>query len=44
MANNLHKDHRKRVKARYLSLGLDAFTGHNILEFLLFFAIPQKRY
>ncbi|WP_069989105.1 JAB domain-containing protein [Massilioclostridium coli] len=42
MANNLHKDHRKRVKARYLSLGLDAFTGHNILEFLLFFAIPQK--
>ena len=39
---NLHKEHRIRVRKRYLAEGLDNFSLHNIVEFLLFFAIPQK--
>ncbi len=40
--NNLHKEHRKRLKATYLKRGLDDFHDHNILELLLFFGIPYK--
>ena len=36
-----HKDHRKRMKARFLKEGLDSFDHHNILELMLFYAIPQ---
>jgi DNA repair proteins len=39
---NLHKEHRKRVRERYSAEGLKNFSLHNIVEFLLFFAIPQK--
>ena len=39
---NHHKEHRKRLKNRFLSEGLDNFEMHNILELLLFFGIPQK--
>ncbi len=39
---NLHKDHRKRLKGRFLDEGLDNFTDHNILELLLFYSIPRK--
>lgn len=38
----MHKDHRSRVKNRFLSEGLDHFEPHNILELLLFYSIPQK--
>lgn len=38
----MHKDHRSRVKNRFLTEGLDHFEPHNILELLLFYAIPQK--
>jgi DNA repair protein RadC len=38
----MHKDHRSRVKNRFLAEGLDHFEPHNILELLLFYAIPQK--
>ena len=37
----MHKDHRTRVKNRFLAEGLDHFEPHNILELLLFYAIPQ---
>jgi DNA repair protein RadC len=37
----IHKDHRRRVKARFLSEGLDHFDELHALELLLFFAIPQ---
>lgn len=37
-----HKDHRKRLKTRFLQEGLRNFEPHNILELLLFYAIPQK--
>jgi len=40
--NNVHKDHRKRLKNLYIKNGLDSFYEHNILELLLFFGIPYK--
>lgn len=36
-----HEGHRSRVKQRFLSHGLDAFAEHEVLELLLFYAIPQ---
>lgn len=42
MAQNIHKDHRKRLKQRFLEEGLDNFTDIQVLELLLFYAIPQK--
>lgn len=37
----LHNGHRKRMRSKFLEYGLDAFDDHNVLEFLLFFAIPR---
>lgn len=42
MKENIHKDHRKRVRQRYLKEGIDGMADHNILEFLLFFGIPFR--
>lgn len=42
MQNNPHKDHRARVKARFCREGIDSFAPHEVLELLLFYAIPQK--
>ena len=42
MADHLHADHRRRLKALFRSQGLDHFQPHNVLELLLFYAIPQK--
>ncbi|MBR6531586.1 MAG: RadC family protein [Clostridia bacterium] len=39
---NIHKDHRQRVRARYLNEGIGAMADHNIVELLLFFGIPYK--
>ena len=38
---NVHKDHRKRLRARYEKQGLDSFEEHNILELLLFHSISR---
>jgi DNA repair protein RadC len=38
----LHQGHRQRLKDRFLNEGLDGFEDHQILELLLFFAIPYK--
>ena len=37
----IHKDHRRRVKDRFLAEGLDYFDEIHALELLLFFSIPQ---
>ena len=37
----MHEKHRERVKNRFLSSGLDDFAPHNVLELLLFYAIPR---
>ena len=39
---NTHKGHRARVKHRFLKYGLDEFDDHQVLELLLFYAIPQR--
>ncbi len=39
---NLHKGHRQKVRDQYLENGLKGMADHNVLEFLLFFGIPQK--
>lgn len=39
---NLHLQHRDRLKQRFLEHGLDSFEPHQILELILFFAIPRK--
>ena len=42
LGSNPHKDHRTRLKKRFLDEGLDNFHEHNVLELALFFAIPQR--
>ena len=37
-----HEGHRARMKERFLVNGLDGFSDHEILEFVLFYAIPQR--
>ena len=39
---NVHQGHRSRLKERFLKDGLDNFADHNVLELLLFYAIPQR--
>lgn len=39
---NVHRLHRQRLRKRYIDEGLDHFQLHNILELLLFPAIPYK--
>ncbi|MBR2131125.1 MAG: DNA repair protein RadC [Oscillospiraceae bacterium] len=39
---NVHKDHRKRKRTQFSEHGSDAFADHELLELLLFYAIPQK--
>ncbi len=39
---NLHAGHRARLRRRFLDEGLDAFEDHQVLELLLFFAIPRR--
>ena len=39
---NIHAGHRARVKARYAQHGVSVFSPHELLELLLFYAIPQK--
>lgn len=38
----VHQGHRARIRNRFLEEGLDGFDEHQVLEFLLFYAIPQK--
>lgn len=38
---SIHKEHRRRVKNRFLGEGMDNFEELHALELLLFYAIPQ---
>lgn len=40
--NNPHANHRERLRSLFLESGLGGFSEHNVLELLLFYAIPQK--
>ncbi|MDD4797824.1 MAG: hypothetical protein PHO66_08660, partial [Eubacteriales bacterium] len=37
-----HDDHRSRLRQRYENEGLDSFQPHEVLELLLFYAIPRR--
>lgn len=39
---SIHKGHRQRMKTRFLREGLDHFDEVQVLELLLFYAIPQR--
>ena len=41
MADKLHQNHRERVLEKFRRFGLDVFSDHEVLELLLFFAIPR---
>lgn len=38
----IHEGHRQRMKARFADTGLDGMNDHNVLELLLFYALPRK--
>ena len=42
MADNPHAHHRQRLREQFVRNGLSSFTHHQMLELLLFYAIPQK--
>lgn len=42
MANGVHDGHRERLRKRFMTEGLDNFQSHEILELLLFYAIPRR--
>ena len=39
---SIHKEHRERMRKRFLEEGLDHFSDIQVLEFLLFYAIPRQ--
>ena len=38
---SVHDGHRDRVRKRFLENGLDGFADHEVLELLLYYAIPR---
>lgn len=40
-ANNLHNGHRERLRKRFLESGTSNFQEHEILELILFYALPR---
>lgn len=39
---NIHKNHRKRIKNKFLKFGLTSFEDHEVLELMLTYVIPRK--
>ncbi len=39
---SIHDGHRQRLKERFLTEGLDSFTDVQVLELLLFYAVPRQ--
>lgn len=37
----MHEHHRHRMRERYLQGGFESFAMHELLEFLLYYAIPR---
>ena len=42
MATNLHAGHREKMREKYARAGADAFLPHELLEMLLFHAVPYR--
>ena len=41
-AHALHEDHRLRMRRRVEKYGLDSLAEHEVLEYLLYYAIPRR--
>ena len=39
---SIHDGHRQRMKERFLAEGMDHFSDYQVLELLLFYAVPRK--
>lgn len=39
---SIHDGHREKMRQRFMTGGLDAFADHEILELLLYYAIPRR--
>lgn len=42
MDDAIHKNHRQRMRKRFIQYGFDGFAEHEILEMLLYYAIPRR--
>lgn len=40
--NDMHGGHRERLRQRLISEGIDNFEPHELLEYLLYYAIPRQ--
>lgn len=40
--DSIHEGHRHRLRERFLAEGLDGFQEHEVLELLLYYALPRK--
>ncbi len=40
-SGNIHGGHRERLRVRFLDTGFDGFQEHEILELILFYALPR---
>ena len=40
--NTLHEKHRERLKEKFLEFGLDGLEDHELVELLLFYAVPRQ--
>ncbi len=40
--DNIHANHRSRMRKRYIEKGLGAFAEHEILEMLLYYCYPRR--
>lgn len=38
----MHKNHRERIKNKFINHGVESLESHEILEFLLFWSIPRR--
>lgn len=41
MEESIHKNHRARMRKKFIENGFDGFNDHEILEMLLFYSIPR---
>ncbi len=42
MSNHIHDGHRKRMQQRFMATKLNGFQPHEVLELLLYYAIPRR--
>ena len=40
--DNVHENHRQRMRKRYISHGLDSFHDHELLEMMLYYCYPRR--